>query len=186
MSDARHGTHAGVAEVPGTADAALPRLLAGIPSHGALGLTEHRALHGELPPFDARHDGPALIELIEASGLRGRGGGGFPTGAKLHAVAGARKHVLSRPVVLVNGAEGEPASFKDRTLLQSLPHLVLDGAEVAARAIDAQEIVLAVCDTAAGALDAVRRALDERARQPSRSQLRARLVTVPNRYVAGQ
>ncbi len=167
------------------ARAALPRLLAGIPPEGALSLAEHRSLHGALPAFDARHDGPALVELIEASGLRGRGGGSFPTGAKLHAVAGARKHVLSRPVVLVNGAEGEPASFKDRTLLQSLPHLVLDGAEVAARAIGAQEILLAVCETASDAL-AIRAALDERARQPSRAPLRARLVTVPNRYVAGQ
>ncbi len=177
----------GAVELPGTSRPALPRLLAGIPSGSALGLAEHRSLHGELPAFDERHDGPALIELIEASGLRGRGGGGFPAGAKLHAVAGARKHALTRPVVLVNGAEGEPASFKDRTLMQALPHLVLDGAEVAARAIGAQEIVLAVCDTATGALAGLRSALDERARQPSRTPpLRARLVTVPNRYVAGQ
>lgn len=173
-------------KLPGAGPATLPRVLAGIPSGGALGLAEHRSLHGGLPTFDRRHDGPALIELVEASGLRGRGGGGFPAGAKLHAVAGARKHALARPVVLVNGAEGEPASFKDRTLLQSLPHLVLDGAEVAARAIGAQEIVLAVCDTAGDALAGVRGALGERARQPSRAPLRARLVAVPNRYVAGQ
>ncbi len=165
---------------------ALPRLLAGISSSGPLDLAEHRSLHGELSTFDDRHDGPALIELIEASGLRGRGGGGFPTGAKLHAVAGARKRRLARPVVLVNGAEGEPASLKDRTLMQALPHLVLDGAEIAARAIGAQEIVLAVCDNATDALAGMRGALDERARQASRTPLRARLVTVPNRYVAGQ
>jgi NADH:ubiquinone oxidoreductase subunit F (NADH-binding) len=177
---------ASAAELPGGDRPTLPRLLAGIPPGRALGLAEHRALHDELPSIDDRHDGPALIELIEASGLRGRGGGGFPAGAKLRAVAGARKHARSHPVVLVNGAEGEPASFKDRTLLQTLPHLVLDGAEVAARAIGAEEIVLAVCDSAADALAGVRGALDERARQPSRSPLRARLVAVPNSYLAGQ
>lgn len=185
--NAEHRGGATTTELPGGGRARLPRLLAGIPSDGdALSLAEHRSLHGELPAFDSRHDGPALIELVEASGLRGRGGGGFPAGAKLHAVAGARKHGRSRPVVLVNGAEGEPASFKDRTLLQALPHLVLDGAEVAARAIGAQEVVLAVCDTAADALAGVRGALDERARRPSRAPLRARLVTVPDRYLAGQ
>ena len=96
-------------------------------------------LHGELPAFAARkrHDAAELIEQVELAGLRGRGGGGFPAGAKLRAVAGAR----GRPIVLVNAAEGEPASFKDRTLLQSLPHLVLDGGELAARAVGADEIV---------------------------------------------
>lgn len=162
----------------------LPRLLAGIPASGALSLAEHRARHGELPVFETRKrriESP-LIELVEASGLRGRGGGGFPAGAKLRAVAGAR----GRAIVLVNGAEGEPASFKDRTLLQALPHLVLDGAELAARAIGAEEIAIGVCDTAAEALAGVRSALDERAREPSGAPLRARLFTVPNRYVAGQ
>jgi NADH:ubiquinone oxidoreductase subunit F (NADH-binding) len=174
------------AELPPGEVAALPRLLQGIPASGALSLAEHRALHGEQPAFDSRkrRDGTrGLIELVEASGLRGRGGGGFPAGAKLHAVASAR----GRPIVLVNGAESEPASFKDRTLLQALPHLVLDGAELAACAIGAEEIAIGVCDTAHDALAGMRGALEERARQePSREPLRARLFTVPNRYVAGQ
>jgi NADH:ubiquinone oxidoreductase subunit F (NADH-binding) len=163
---------------------ALPRLLAGIPTSGALSLAGHRAQHGEMPVFEGRKrrvESP-LIELLDTSGLRGRGGGGFPAGAKLRAVAGAR----GRAIVLVNGAEGEPASFKDRTLLQALPHLVLDGAELAARAVGAEEIMIGVCDTASEALAEVRGALDERAREPSREPLRARLVTVPNRYIAGQ
>ncbi len=161
----------------------LPRLLAGMPAHGALNLREHLALHGELPTFTGRkrRGAATLIEQVELAGLRGRGGGGFPAGAKLRAVAGAR----GRPIVVVNAAEGEPASFKDRTLL-SLPHLVLDGGELAARAVGADEIVLCVCETATGALRDVSDALSERASHRHRGAPRVRLATVPNRYVAGQ
>jgi NADH:ubiquinone oxidoreductase subunit F (NADH-binding) len=162
----------------------LPRLLAGIPTQGALSLREHWALHGEPPAVGGRkrHGAAELIEQVERAGLRGRGGGGFPTGAKLRAVAGAR----GRPVVLVNAAEGEPASFKDRTLLASLPHLVLDGSELAARALGAEEIVICLCDTATDALERIRGALAERASQRRRGAPRLRLTTVPNRYVSGQ
>ena len=163
---------------------ALPRLLAGIPAHGPLSLAEHVELHGALPPSAGRRrrGEEALIEQVERSGLRGRGGGGFPTGVKLRAVAAAR----GRPVVLVNGAEGEPASAKDRTLLQSLPHLVLDGAELAARAIGAREILVGVCESAPGALEAVADALSERAHHARDETRTVRLLSVPNRYVAGQ
>jgi NADH:ubiquinone oxidoreductase subunit F (NADH-binding) len=164
--------------------AGLPRLLAGIPAHGALSLREHLALHGELPMLVARsrHDAAELVEQVELAGLRGRGGASFPTGAKLRAVAGAR----GRPIVLVNAAEGEPASAKDRALLRSLPHLVLDGGELAARAVGAEEIVLGVCETAGDALRGLSDALGERAAARARRPARVRLTRVPNRYVAGQ
>jgi NADH:ubiquinone oxidoreductase subunit F (NADH-binding) len=170
--------------------AALPRLLAGIPARGALGLREHLALHGQLPPAAGpRRRGGAqeLIEQVEHAGLRGRGGGSFPTAAKLRAVAGARRSGLGgRPIVVVNAAEGEPASFKDRTLLQSLPHLVLDGAVLAARAVGAEEIVLCICESTSDAGASVAGALAERERLEPRGAARIRLVAVPDRYVAGQ
>jgi NADH:ubiquinone oxidoreductase subunit F (NADH-binding) len=167
----------------------LPRLLAGISTDGALGLPEHLALHGALPVFATRrrHGAAELIEQVERAGLRGRGGGGFPTAAKLRAVAASgRTQLGGRPVVLVNAAEGEPASLKDRTLLQALPHLVLDGSELAARAVGAEEIVLGICESATEALHAVTGALAERARRGHGDASRIRLHTVPDRYVAGQ
>ena len=67
-----------------------------------------------------------------------------------------------RPVVLANGAEGEPVSFKDKALLRRTPHLVLDGVALAAAAIGAREAFLAVDRNAHDAIDAVSYALDER------------------------
>ncbi len=174
--------------------AGLPRLLAGIPPRGALSLPEHVALHGELPVAGGggrrrRGDG-ALIEEVARAGLRGRGGGGFPMGAKLRAVAQAgrsagRSPLGGRPIVVVNAAEGEPASCKDRTLVQSLPHLVLDGGVLAARAVGADEVIVCVCETAGEAHDSARRAITERERS-ERGGPRIELRGVPNRYVAGQ
>jgi NADH:ubiquinone oxidoreductase subunit F (NADH-binding) len=170
----------------------LPRLLVGIPARGAPSLREHVALHGGLPAAGGRRrrgDG-ALIEQVERAGLRGRGGGGFPTGAKLRAVAdagrsGGRSPIGGRPIVVVNAAEGEPASLKDRTLVRSLPHLVLDGGVLAARAVGADEVILCVCETAGEVNDSARRAISERERS-DRGGPRIHLHGVPNRYVAGQ
>ncbi len=181
---------------PPAADApGLPRLLAGIPARGALSLEGHLALHGEAPAADgrgwrrSRRDATWLIDEVERAGLSGRGGAGFPTAAKLRAVAGASRSMLggARPVVVVNGAEGEPASAKDRTLLRSLPHLVLDGALLAAAAVGAREILLGVCESAPSALDAAARALEERGsgRGERVGGVQFQLRPVPHRYVAG-
>ncbi|HTU74238.1 MAG TPA: NADH-ubiquinone oxidoreductase-F iron-sulfur binding region domain-containing protein [Trebonia sp.] len=89
--------------------------------------------------------GPGLIDAVAASGLRGRGGAAFPAARKLAAVAGRR----GEKVVIVNGEEGEPASVKDRWLLRSRPHLVIDGALRAARAVGAGTVYFYVSDTAA-------------------------------------
>jgi NADH:ubiquinone oxidoreductase subunit F (NADH-binding) len=92
----------------------------------------------------ARRLGPAaIIEDVEASGLRGRGGAGFPTGTKWRTVAGYASATLPATVV-VNGAEGEPGSFKDRTLLRRNPYAVVEGALIAAMAVGADRVVVAV------------------------------------------
>ncbi len=183
-------THDGLDALPAQAPG-LPRLLAGIPARGALALREHLALHGELPAVEGRgraRRGAAssLIEEVERAGLLGRGGAGFPTAAKLRAVAGASRSPLggARPIVVVNGAEGEPASAKDRTLLRSLPHLVIDGALLAAGAVGAREILLGVCESDPAALDAVARAIAER-NPPRRGEPWIEPRSIPHRYVAG-
>ena len=146
------------------------------------GLATHLALHGPLvvPPRDDRDWSHAVWREVAASGLTGRGGGGFPAAAKWDAVTRSGR----RPLVVVNAMEGEPASAKDRALLAWSPHLVLDGAEVAAALSGARQIVVCVADDRDPTARAVERALAERGRAG-----RGRPVAVvrpPARYVTGE
>jgi NADH:ubiquinone oxidoreductase subunit F (NADH-binding) len=156
----------------------LPRLLAGIGAGDfPATLDEHLSAYGPLPP-------PGTIDLpalAEASGLRGRGGAGFPTGRKLAAVAAQRR----RPLVVANGAEGEPISGKDKVLMRYLPHLVLDGAAVAAQALGTREAIVAVSRSDRDGLDALTAAIHER-RHGFDKRIRLRTVTVPDGFVAGE
>src|SRR4051794_6789705 len=84
-----------------------------------------------------------VIEVVDASGLRGRGGAGFPTGRKWRTV---RENLSSTwpATVVVNGAEGEPGTFKDRTILRCNPYHVLEGALIAAHVVGAARVVVAL------------------------------------------
>jgi NADH:ubiquinone oxidoreductase subunit F (NADH-binding) len=140
------------------------------------------ATHGP-SPLPRRSDSAwadRLVEDVRAAGLTGRGGAAFPTARKLDLVRTGHRH----PLLAVNAMEGEPASRKDRALLSSAPHLVLDGAELVARAIGARETVVCVADDRDDSAQWVRVALAERAGaglgQP------ARLARPPGRYVSGE
>ena len=158
-------------------DRRWPRLL----THSApAGLVEHRAWHGPLPRALAHEEGRRrLLDEIEASGLTGRGGAGFPVARKLRAVATRRG--IRGSVVVGNGSEGEPASAKDKTLMAVSPHLVLDGLEVASRLVGARSVWLYVSDDP-GVLHALRAALAER---PPADQ-RVRLAVAAPRFLAGE
>jgi NADH:ubiquinone oxidoreductase subunit F (NADH-binding) len=160
----------------------LPRLLVGVPAQGAMSLQAHLDIHGA-PPDARRRDrrgSAALIDQIEQAGLRGRGGAAFPTARKMRTVAAGR----GKPIVVVNATEGEPASLKDRTLLETLPHLVLDGAALAARAIGADEAILCVCESARAGLERTAQAISERERLPGHWP-RIVLASAPEGYVVG-
>lgn len=89
----------------------------------------------------ARAESPVqAIEVIEASGLRGRGGAGFPTGTKWRTVAGMGG--TNPASVMVNAAEGEPGTIKDRAILRSNPYRVLEGALIAAHAVGADRVLV--------------------------------------------
>lgn len=82
---------------------------------------------------------PDLIAEISASGLKGRGGAGFPTGVKWNFAAAAK---ADRKYVVCNADEGEPGTFKDRVILQDHADLVFEGMTIAAKAIGAKEGIL--------------------------------------------
>lgn len=161
-----------------TSSQPIDRLLSGPRIDGtAERLDSHRARLGALPRDRAALD---LIPMLEASGLLGRGGAGFPVGRKWRALAERKS---GRAVVVVNGAEGEPVSFKDRTLMVHRPHLVLDGAILAADAIGADEVVFYVGEEHGAAADAIGQAIRERNGEFGRP---TRLVLAPATYVAGE
>ncbi|MBK8075641.1 MAG: NADH-quinone oxidoreductase subunit F [Kineosporiaceae bacterium] len=162
---------------------AAPRAQGLVPARllrpGATDLASHRARHGEI----AWRGGPNhLTASLEAAGLTGRGGAGFPTWRKVASASGAGR----RAVVIANGAEGEPASSKDAVLLTLAPHLVLDGVQLAAEAVGADRVVVYVKAGEAGmAQDTVRRALAER--QIARcDRVEPEVVTAPTGFVSGE
>jgi NADH:ubiquinone oxidoreductase subunit F (NADH-binding) len=122
-----------------------------------------------------------LAEALERADVRGRGGACFPTATKLRAVAAQR----GTPTIIVNAAEGEPLSQKDRYLLARRADTVLDGALAAANALSADEIVIAVDQGFSAEAAAIGRAV--RARPDlSRRGLRTTVHAVPSGYVTGQ
>ncbi|MFC4907750.1 ferredoxin [Actinomadura gamaensis] len=163
------------------------RLTLGFDRFERLDLDRHQAVHGRLatPGLDE------VSRLAEQVDLRGRGGAGFPFARKLAAVAArldrggdplpeerrGRRVPAEDAVVVVNGAEGEPGSAKDRVLLTRAPHLVLDGAQIAAAALGTERVVVAVEDD--GAARSVRAAIAER-------RLPARVVRLAERFVSGE
>jgi NADH:ubiquinone oxidoreductase subunit F (NADH-binding) len=134
------------------------------------GLRAHLETFGPLP---TRVD---VLAASEQAGLRGRGGAAFPTSVKLAAVARRR-----RPVVVANGTEGEPLSAKDKTLLVHAPHLVLDGAVLAARGVGAPEVVVCIERTATRVVAALEQALAER-----EDPVAVSIGETPSRYIVGE
>lgn len=156
------------------------RLLAGpVVSAGAEPLADHLARLGTLPAVGAGQ----LLDEVAASGLVGRGGGGFPVARKL---ATARTAATGRTVaVVVNASESEPASLKDRALCTLRPHLVLDGAAVAAALVGAPSVVVYAHRGADAVAEAFRRAVAER-RAAHLPDPAFHLGMGPARYVAGE
>lgn len=159
-----------------------------LPRHGTESLTGvvahdldgHRAVYG----VRRSHLGSAaasLLEAIEEVRLTGRGGGHFPTAAKWRSVmahgAGA--------TVVANGAEGEPGSAKDAVLLQTRPHLVLDGLVSAMEVVGAAHGVVWLHDGAWASARSVSRALAERAAAGVLDPP-IRVVLAPDRYLSGE
>ncbi|MFI5053614.1 MAG: NADH-ubiquinone oxidoreductase-F iron-sulfur binding region domain-containing protein, partial [Acidimicrobiia bacterium] len=84
----------------------------------------------------------AVIDIVTASGLQGRGGAGFPAARKWQAVV-ANSTPGTPSTVVVNAAEGEPGSFKDRSIIRNDPYLMLEGALIAAHAVGADSVIVA-------------------------------------------
>jgi NADH:ubiquinone oxidoreductase subunit F (NADH-binding) len=133
------------------------------------GKAAHEAAYGNRGEGWTRE---SLLAELEAAGLAGRGGAGFPAWRKLSSVTGRR------PVVIANGAEGEPLSHKDAALLQHAPHLVLDGLIAAGEALAASQMfVYAPAESLAVVAEAV---------ADRRDAKRVKLVEAPASFISGE
>jgi NADH:ubiquinone oxidoreductase subunit F (NADH-binding) len=132
----------------------------------------------------AQEIGPeATREVIERAGLRGRGGGGFPTGRKWSGVAGQD---AARRYLVCNGAEGEPGTFKDRALMRANPYQLVEGVIIGAFAIGAQEAFIAMKSHFTRELEAVTRAVQEMQRAGICSDCTVNIVGGPDEYLFGE
>jgi len=163
-----------------SADVALPRLLAGVSFRGMAQLDRHVEVHGPMPAPEEL-DATALIGLVERAKLRGRGGAGFPAAIKMRAVRAAR----GRSIVVANGCESEPVSVKDALLLHETPHLVLDGAALAARAVGADHVILAYEGPRSDTRISLEHALKQR-RAARVDSVRFELFAAAERFLTGQ
>jgi len=146
------------------------RLFAGVGQGDPHSHDHHRRTHGEL----SRIDKQGLVSALATVGLRGRGGAAFPVADKLAATpAGGASEVV------VNVSEGEPASHKDRTLAQTAPHLVIDGALTVAQSLRTRRVTIAVRDR--GAADVFSWALADRA-----DTRKVRLQATSGGFVSGE
>ncbi|AWS40914.1 NADH-quinone oxidoreductase subunit I [Streptosporangium sp. 'caverna'] len=148
------------------------RLTAGLEDCRRMDLAAHRAMHGTAASMSAEE----LAALADEVDLRGRGGAAFPFARKLRAVMDKR----AEKVVLVNAAEGEPASSKDTMLLTRTPHLVIEGALLAAGAINAKQVVIATVKGGMGE-SSVAAAVEERGVGD-----RVRVVGIVERFISGE
>jgi len=125
----------------------------------------------------------AAIAEIRASGLRGRGGAGFPTAIKLGGVASA---VADRKFVVANVSEGEPGTFKDRWMLQNNPYSLLEGITIAGMAVGAEQVFIGIKHKHHAAIDALERAAVEMVDTGMIGQVQITIVRGPDVYLFGE
>ncbi len=127
--------------------------------------------------------GDAVLEAIERSGLRGRGGAAFPTAAKWRA---ARETAAPRRYVVANGDEGDPGAYVDRLLLEEAPHSILAGMLACARVIGATHGIVYVRGEYPVAAERMREAIAEAGARGVLGDFRVEVVRGAGSYVAGE
>jgi NADH:ubiquinone oxidoreductase subunit F (NADH-binding) len=125
----------------------------------------------------------ATIDLVTRSGLRGRGGAGFPTGQKW---AGVAAQTGGRRYLVCNGAEGEPGTFKDRALLRANPYQLVEGVAIAAFAIGAVEAFICLKASFRREIEAVTRAVQEFQTAGLCGDCKVSIVAGPDEYLFGE
>ncbi|HEX5034909.1 MAG TPA: NADH-ubiquinone oxidoreductase-F iron-sulfur binding region domain-containing protein [bacterium] len=124
-----------------------------------------------------------VIEAIERSGLRGRGGAGFPTGRKWRSLC---EHPCQTRYAVCNAAEGEPGTFKDRLLLRKNPYAVLEGLTMAAATIGAKAAYVVLKASFELEIAALKKAWHEMKQRAGFNRLPLHFIQGPEEYLLGE
>ena len=131
-------------------------------------------------------DPEQIIDQVDASGLRGRGGAGFPTGTKWRGVYEASRAAGGPCYVVCNGAEGEPGTYKDRALAEHNPYAVLEGVLVAMHAMGAEQGFVGIKEKFTHAVERLVTARDEMVEAGWRHANRVVIALGPDEYLFGE
>ncbi len=155
-----------------------------LPPSPVTSLDEYLAAGGNAGMSRALEIGPeAVVDEVRMSGLRGRGGAGFPTGIKWR---GLRDEEAATTYVVCNAAEGEPGTFKDRRLIRDNPYQLLEGLAIAAFAVGAAEAYVGIKARFTDEVAAVKRALAEMSEAGYLGDLPVGIVEGPDDYLFGE
>lgn len=145
---------------------------------------DYRAAGGGLALGRAQVLGPeAVAAEVRASGLRGRGGAGFPTGLKWQ---GLQREEASPKYLVCNAAEGEPGTYKDRALMLANPFQLVEGVALAAFAVGATEAFIATKARFTAEIDRLRSAMEAMAEWDMVGEVPITLVEGPDDYLFGE
>jgi NADH-quinone oxidoreductase subunit F len=126
-----------------------------------------------------------IINLVSASGLRGRGGAGFPTGRKWRTVRDNCSNITHTSVV-INAAEGEPGTLKDRTIMRNNPYQVIEGALIGARAVAADQIIVGTKRRFVPEVERMQAAIEEIETAGWTDGVRIEIFQGPEEYLYGE
>ena len=155
-----------------------------LPETPITSLEAYRAAGGGRGVVRAQELGPEATRAeVLASGLRGRGGGGFLTGRKWDGVA---TQPAARRFLVCNGAEGEPGTLKDRALMRANPYQLLEGVIIAAFAIGAEAVFICLKERFTVEREAVTRAVQEMQAAGICTDCEVTIVAGPNEYLYGE
>ena len=136
-------------------------VLAGADERDLTKLDEYRAAGGYAQLERARGLEPAaIIEELNAANLRGRGGAFFPAGRKMQFIP-SKEQIPKPHYVCVNADESEPGTFKDREIMNRVPHRLIEGSLISAYAIDSQHVFIYIRGEYLDPFESLRAALDE-------------------------
>jgi NADH-quinone oxidoreductase subunit F len=134
-------------------------LLAGVDKHDLTKLAEYQAIGGYEAAAKAREmSSDALIEALQTSNLRGRGGAGFPMGRKASLID---RSSPKPKYLVVNADESEPGAFKDREVMARAPHRLIEGCLITARAIESTDVFIYIRGEYLAEYEILQRAADD-------------------------